>query len=644
MRFLFPRRTSDRQANRHIDSLAKGSLIRDALLHRWAMRLLIVLLGLGSAFGGLLSPFFQKEFVDRLLGEESLSATWVGLNWVSSIGLVQLLLFAFAFAVVGQGLALLANYTGIREGVFFQRRLSERLYRKTLSVRTEAMSGTTVGEVVSIYAVDVPGSSALIDQALPTGATVVFPILFAPLAVYWITGIPLWATVLVMAAIVGLKFTLATHQARFFFRFKELAAERTGYVNEWIQNIRLLRILGWTERYESKIFKKREEETRNRVAMVTNGQLMGSIGSSISFVINLIGVATLVSIRGAGVSAGELFALLWIFGVFLARPFRQMPWIFTFSFDAISSMKRVERFLSRSSEPVSMTEEMLISGSASASASDADFGQAVGLDVRGLNLQIGGQSVLRNIHFHVKAGEFVAIVGAVGSGKSLLVHSLVGETNAQFERFCFARGGRSIDALKLDLDQRRQFFAFVAQEGFVMSATLRENIAFRYGVSNEFDEQRLRSLRLAQFDITSQHDALPNGLDTEIGERGTNLSGGQRQRVSLARAHQFDRPVVLLDDCLSAVDVDTENRLIHDLIAGEWRDKTRILVTHRLSVLSHVDRILFMDGGEISDSGTFEELMQRSRKMREMILSSQKSESSQSRRERGAGVESEVVS
>jgi ABC-type multidrug transport system fused ATPase/permease subunit len=455
------------------------------------------------------------------------------------------------------------------------------------------------------------------------GAGIIFPLVFAPLVIYWLCGIPLWATLMVMATIVTMNVILATRQSRFFFRFKQLAAERTGMVNEWVQNIRLLRILGWTEKYESKIFRKRDEETRNRVAMVTNGQIMGTFGSSISFVINLIGVSSLIFLRGQAVSPGELFALLWIFGVFLARPFRQIPWILTFSLDSLTSLRRLERFFERPSDLLegAFTDETETVLSQKRTSQQQGIEQpGIPLSVRGLSLKINGKQLLSDVSFDVLPGELVAVVGEVGCGKSLLVLSLVAETGAQFDHFTLG----DVDGRSLDPNSRRRYFAFVPQEGFVMSATLRDNVAFRYGVAEQHDDSVVRSLHLAQFRLESEH--VSDGLNTEIGERGVNLSGGQRQRVSLARAHHFERPIVLLDDCLSAVDVDTEKQLIRDLIDGAWAKKTRILVTHRLTVLERVDRILFMEDGKIVESGKFDELLVSSARMREFVATVRRSE------------------
>ena len=584
-----------------------------------------------SALAGLASPLFQKLFIDRLLGAVSFTHGWSALAWSENAHPITLIFVAFVFTMIAQTFSLLATYIAVNEGLLLQRRFSDRLYRKMLSIRTDSLGSTTIGEVVSIYATDIPGATALIDQVLPMLASIVFPLLFAPLAIKLICGISLTSTISVMLAIVTVNVILSTRQSRFFYRFKQLAAERTGIVNEWIQNIRLLRILGWIEDFERRIFAKRIEETNNRIAMVTNGQFMNAFGSSINFAINLVGVASLVYTRREPVTPGELFALLWIFGVFLQRPFRQIPWFFTFTLDSASSIRRVERFMNRPSDPIAVSD---------ASEIDRDQTEALALKVRGLNLHAGGRHLLRNVNLDIKDGEFVAIVGEVGSGKSLIVLSLAGETAATFETFDMqSQGAAAFSALNLSLDERRRKFAYVGQEGFVMSASLRENVMFRYGGEGE-DAEVLNALALAQFRIDGEH--LQNGLDTEIGERGVNLSGGQRQRVALARAHFLRRPILLLDDCLSAVDVDTERKLISELIDGAWHDRTRLLITHRLSVLEKVDRVLFVEDGAIVASGPFEELVASSQKVRDFVASARRGDK-QASKPAGAKTEEAAV-
>lgn len=579
------------------------SLLWFFLFHRWPVKLAILATALIAAVFGAASPLFQKIFVDRLLGSESFERWFEAFSAIDPTGAIAA---AFVCTLLAQALSLAAHYLCVKEGAVLQEIVSNELYKKMLSIRSDSMGNTTIGEVVALYATDVPGASAIIDHVGPMATNIIFNMLIAPIAVMMIADVPLGPTLAVIGTMIFVIFLLSARQSRFFARYKLLAAERTGIVNEWIQTIRLLRILGWVESFEQKIFSKRIEETTNRVGMVTNGQLMNAIGTSINFVLNLLAVASLLYLSGQKPTPGELLALLWIFGVFLGRPLRQLPWFFTHLLDAVTSMRRLENFLERPSD----------AGEIEAVPKKAVEPQGASLSVRGLNLKIGDQVILSDINFDVREGEFVAIVGEVGSGKSMLALSLVGETGATFREFKIG----NIDALKLDLHERRRFFGFVPQEGFVMSASLAENIIFEYDPKSDHESAVRASLAAAQFHLeTEMHERA--GLQAEIGERGVNLSGGQRQRVSLARVHHFDRPILLLDDCLSAVDVDTERRLLDQLFNGDWKNRTKILVTHRLSVLKQVDRVFLMEGGKIVESGPFDELLKRSERMRDFVAS-----------------------
>jgi ABC-type bacteriocin/lantibiotic exporter with double-glycine peptidase domain len=241
------------------------------------------------------------------------------------------------------------------------------------------------------------------------------------------------------------------------------------------------------------------------------------------------------------------------------------------------------------------------------------------LSVQALNLKVqtgqGEKHLLKDISFEVQAGEFAAIVGEVGSGKSLLLMSIIGETAATFGSLRLGK----VELANTDAAARRRYFGFVPQDGFVMSANLRENVIFRYGAGAEFDAGVLRALRAAQFD--PHQEGIQDGLSTEFGERGVNLSGGQKQRIGLARAAYFRYPIILLDDALSAVDVETEKQLFSTLLFGEWASTTRLMVTHRLSVLEKVDRVFFMKSGQIRSQGRFLDLVERDPDFRDFIRS-----------------------
>ena len=182
--------------------------------------------------------------------------------------------------------------------------------------------------------------------------------------------------------------------------------------------------------------------------------------------------------------------------------------------------------------------------------------------------------------------ELIALIGPVASGKSLFLKSLIKETSFIADHFF------TVPA------------SFVAQEHFVMSATLRDNVSFDYGTDSEHDMGVMDSLSKAQFDF--QMDRVENGLETVIGERGLNLSGGQKQRVSIARQFQNLKELILLDDPLSAVDITTEAELINEFIKLKTLGHTVMLTTQRFSALQFCERIVYLEKGEIIFDGPSE--------------------------------------
>ncbi len=212
----------------------------------------------------------------------------------------------------------------------------------------------------------------------------------------------------------------------------------------------------------------------------------------------------------------------------------------------------------------------------------------------------GIEPVLRSVDLDVKPGQCVAILGATGAGKSVLM-SLI-------PRFWDPSDGRvlldGIDARDLRLDDLRRNIGLVFQESFLFSNTVASNIAF--GHPDATQEQIEKAARIA-----AAHDfimQLPKGYETVLGESGKSLSGGQRQRLAIARAVLLEPPILLLDDPTAAIDSETEDEIFEALdraIAG----RTTFIVAHRLSTLRRADFIIVMEDGRIVQKGRHEELM-----------------------------------
>ena len=549
------------------------------LFSRPWIRLLVLIVAFIATISSLFSPYYQKEFIDSLLHKSSLIS-----SYKSTLYFIALAVF---FSIFAQTITFTNKLICYYEASRVQRWLSEKLYSKTLSLTNKSQSKISIGEIISIYASDGITASTLIDDILPNFISYIIPIILAPIAVHLISKINSLPIFLTIFSILAFNFILAARQGSMFLNYKRLAAARIGIVNEWLNNMRSIRILGWTTLFEQKIIKARKAETLNRLNMVTNGSTLNSISYSSPFFINLIAVYFLIKAEGKLITPGEIFSLLWIFGVILTRPMRMLPMLFVTVSDCYTSIKRVEKYLNTESE----AEVAVIPTCANRITAPSEFA----IMTKNLSLEINGRQLLKNISLNIKQGEFIAIVGEVGSGKSLLFNALLGFLQCQFEE-CKING---LDIESLSLQERRQIFAYVPQDLFIMNANLRDNISLNYNTEPIHDSEILKALELAQFNL--ENEKIPFGLDTEIGERGVNLSGGQKQRLTLARAHYIDRNIILLDDCLSALDVNTEEKINQTLLNGAWQNKTRLLITHRLSIIPYCDRVLLMKNGQINE-------------------------------------------
>lgn len=209
---------------------------------------------------------------------------------------------------------------------------------------------------------------------------------------------------------------------------------------------------------------------------------------------------------------------------------------------------------------------------------------------------------LRDISLEVPAGHTIAVVGGIGSGKTTLV-SLISRLHDVDEGSISVDG---VDVRQLEPIELRRNVAFVAEDSFLFSASIAENIA--YARDDVTDEQIRTAAERAQ--ISSFIETLPDGYETVIGERGITLSGGQRQRVAIARALLADPRILVLDDATSSVDAKTESE-IKSALAEVMQGRTTFVIAHRLSTISLADTIVVLEDGTITDHGTHDELMQR---------------------------------
>ncbi len=223
------------------------------------------------------------------------------------------------------------------------------------------------------------------------------------------------------------------------------------------------------------------------------------------------------------------------------------------------------------------------------------------IELKGVSLEIDGQQILKDIHLSIPYGKKIGIVGETGSGKSVLLKTLVRIRD-------ITDGSITIDGHDIkdfSLENLRNMYSYVFQDVFLFSNTIESNIAYSRPDINE----RMVTKAATYAQAAKFIDALSERYKTVVGERGLGISGGQKQRISIARAFHKNAPIFVLDDSTSALDVNTERVLLQN-IQDNFSEKTVIITAHRFSSVVDCDEILYMKDGEITERGTFKELME----------------------------------
>ncbi len=374
-------------------------------------------------------------------------------------------------------------------------------------------------------------------------------------------------------------------------RQQEQLADISDHVLASLQGIRTLQGFNAEPAFEARL------EVHNDDWLATHVQLARIRAFVLPLLMLAGGLAIwgLLSFGGPMVARGELsigeFVAFTTYVAYLVPPLRSLGWLLSVLQRALTSLERLEEL--RCEEPDRLGQ------------APSPRGQAPAFELRGLSFSYPDdiEPTLSDLSFSIPAGSTVGIFGRTGSGKSTLLKVLTREWNPP-PGTLFVDG---TDVLDLDLDSWRQRLAVASQVPFLFSETVADNISM--GVK---DSPGLEAV-LERAALTKDLAALPKGKDTLVGERGVMLSGGQRQRVALARALYRDFDVLVLDDVLSAVDHDTEQRLILALAAvGQGQHRPTLwLVSNRAAALTHADTVLVLAEGRLVDQGTHAELITR---------------------------------
>jgi ATP-binding cassette subfamily B multidrug efflux pump len=311
-------------------------------------------------------------------------------------------------------------------------------------------------------------------------------------------------------------------------------------------------------------------------------------------ILTLVGVSTImvVYIGGIEVMEGTVtvgnIAEFVIYVNMLTWPVTSLGWISSIAQRAAASQTRINEFLNTKTDLVS-TENL----------EQSIAGKITFKNVT-LTYPDSGIVALQNIDLAVNAGETLAILGTTGSGKSTLANLIM-------RMYDTTEGEILIDDInikKYDIPHLRSQMGYVPQDVFLFSDSIRNNIKF--GSAHLTDEQIIQAAKDA--DLYNNVKDFPQGFETELGERGITLSGGQKQRTSIARAIVRNPKILILDDCLSAVDTKTENIILNNL-HRIMENRTSVIISHRVSSAKLADKIIVLDGGKIVQQGTHQSLI-----------------------------------
>jgi ATP-binding cassette subfamily B multidrug efflux pump len=364
------------------------------------------------------------------------------------------------------------------------------------------------------------------------------------------------------------------------------------FSQETFSGIRIIKSFT-NEKSNSKFF---ETETKNYLK--ENVSLARTNALFFPFMLLLIGLSTLLTIYIGGkeaiagnITTGNIAEFI-IYVNMLTWPMASIGWVTSIIQRADASQKRINEFLKTEPEIVNQNNSnSIIIGN-------------IRFDKVSFTYPDTGIKAIDNISFELNLGSTLAIVGKTGSGKSTiaqLINRLIIPT----------KGKILIDEQKiesLNLYDLRNNIGFVPQESILFSDTISNNIAFGLKENNNFE---LIKQAAQKANVHENIMKFPNQYETKVGERGVTLSGGQKQRVSIARALIKSPQILIFDDCLSAVDTKTEDSILSS-IKSESKDKTSIIISHRISTIKHADHIIVLDKGTISEQGTHEELIKLS--------------------------------
>ncbi len=543
--------------------------------------ILLAILIIVSSMLQLATPLFSKFIVDEIVAR--LQNNTGDLN-----RLISLIVAAFLVNAIGVGINVVSDRIGDHFSGRLRQFLTERFYDKVLTLPQSYFDGQISGKIINqlnrgiytIYSFLNAGSNFIIPMFLQSIFTVaVLAYYNIPIAFFTFILFPIYLT---------LSYYSTVKWGKEEAKKNAIEDQTRGRINEVISNIRLVKgftrekaeyesVSGWLSKI-NKIYAK-QSSTYHKFDLARNMSLVVII-----FAINIL---VFYNTFIGELTIGEMVLILTLFSQ-ARTPLFAMSFILTQIQQAEQGSKEYLEILHlQSTESYQQTGKSIIVKDPSIKFKKVSFKYEE------------SDNVLNNVSFDINPHEKIALVGHSGAGKSTIVNLIM--------KLYEPTGGdiflKNKEYSKLTHKQIRDNIALVFQENELFSSTIKENVA--YGKPNATQKEIVQALKSANaYDFVMK---FPKKLDSEIGERGVRLSGGQKQRIQIARAILKDAPILILDEATSSLDAKSEKE-VQEALEVLMRDRLTIIIAHRFSTIQNVNKIIVVEDGKITNSGTPQEL------------------------------------
>ncbi|KAK5942089.1 ATP-binding cassette glutathione S-conjugate transporter ycf1 [Knufia obscura] len=459
--------------------------------------------------------------------------------------------------------------------------LTGMIYAKSLRLSNESRAKKSTGDIVTYMSVDQQRLSDLAQWGQQLWSAP-FQITLCMLSLWNLVGISCLAGVGAMLIMIPINAVIARFMKKLQLSQMKYKDSRAKLMTEILSNMKSIKLYAWGSAFMDKLSHVRNDLELNNLRKIGAAQSFATFTwSSTPFFVSCSTFGVYVLINKTPLSTELVFPALTLFNL-LTFPLTVLPMVITSIVEASVAVGRLTEFFTADElqeDAIRFIDEPAEPGEESVRIRDATFTWD----------KNENRNVLENINFVGNKGELTAIVGRVGAGKSSLLQSILGDL--------WKYNGEVVVRGRL---------AYVAQSPWVMNATVKENIVFGHRWDPHFYQQTINACALVD-----DFRQLPDGDQTEVGERGISLSGGQKARLTLARAVYARADIYLLDDVLSAVDQHVGRHLINNVLGskGLLSGKARILATNAITVLKEADYIYLLRDQTILEKGTYQQLM-----------------------------------